>query len=283
MRTRSGAMVLAAVVTLSAVVAPLAAARLEVSGFRHADPRWESLIEIALADVPGATGVTAVTPDGTPLVLNAVSADTYAAWSGPFASFASFHVATVGDWQLTVQLAAGDAVYNFTVNDYRTPFTDADFPPAPTMIDPTDGAAAVSPTPTFQWNNGGPHTGPMESLFVSVASLVEPGVGELQNSFAPGLDLNDQSWTPSISLPAGLAQFLVQYETNLNEDANLADPIFNPVASTVPDPAIAWNETFGDLFSRDQITFTVVPEPAAATALLLAAGLLARRRRPAQG
>ena len=198
---------------------------------------------------------------------------------GPFASFAGFRSATVGNWTLTIQFAGGDAVYGFVVNDFRTPFTTDSFPPAPTMTSPTDGAINVAPTPTFQWDNGGTHTGAIESLFVSVQSQVNPAIGQFENSFGGCIGLNDETWTPSVVLPAGLASFFVQYETNENEGANVDDPIFDAQASTVPDPNIVWDGTSGDLFSRDLIDFTVVPEPA--TLALFAAGAIVffRRRR----
>jgi hypothetical protein len=66
--------------------------------------------------------------------------------------------------------------------------------------------------------------------------------------------------------------FLVQYETNENEEAIVDDPVFNAAASTMADPGISWEFTGGDLYARDLITFTVVPEPAGW--LLLIAGLL---------
>jgi len=124
----------------------------------------------------------------------------------------------------------------------------------------------------------------MESFFASVWSQTIPGVGVFDSS--GGLfTLDTTTWTPPIVLPNGLATFLVQYETNENEDANVGTPVFNPGLSNINDPRIDWTGSSGDLFSRDLIDFTVVPEPGTAAALafgglcLLAYAWRKRRRR----
>ena len=140
--------------------------------------------------------------------------------------FGSFLGSTAGDWQLTIHFGGGAAVYNFPVSGFGSPTADP-FLPVPTMISPTDGATAVSHTPVFSWANGGTHTGPLESLFVNVSSLVNPAIGQFTNSFG-GIGLNDMTWTPLVVLPAGAApgaaSFLVQYETNQNEDSRVGVP-----------------------------------------------------------
>jgi hypothetical protein len=260
--------------TLLLVVPAAGGADLYVDAFKHSDPAYEMNVQVFLTGVAGVTGVQALAPDATAIPLPLVGTEHYAARRGPFGTFGGFHAATVGNWRLTVSFAGGDAVYDFTVNEYRSPFTADSFPPAPTMIDPTDGATGVDPTPTFQWDNGGTHDGPMESLFVSVQSQVNPMIGEMANP-----PLTAETWTPSVVLPAGLASFLVQYETNEHEDANVTDPVFNTGDSTVADPGITWDWSGGDLFSRDLIEFTVIPEPATAALLAVGALALVRRRR----
>ena len=259
---------------------PVQAARVTVDAFKHSEPFFESNVQVDLAGEPGVTGVRAVRADGVPTVLDMVGPDLFGAWQGPFGTFAALHNATVGDWRLIVELGAGnEAVYDMAVNDFRTPFTSSSFPPAPTVLTPPDGGLA-GPAPTFVWDSGGAHTGALENLFVSVLSQVDPTVGVFENSAGPGLSLDAETWTPAIVLPEGPASFLVQYETNENEDANVDDPVFNAALSGPPDPGIVWTDSSGDLFSRDLIEFTVVgdiPEPASVVLFLL--GNLAVYRR----
>jgi hypothetical protein len=254
------------------------AASLSVNGFKYSDPAFETGIEVDLADVPGVTGVDAVSAGGANLSLSPYTTDQYAATFGPYADFASFLGATAGDWNLAIHFgASGSAVYDFPVSGFGSPAADP-FPPVPTMISPTDGATGVSQTPSFNWDNGGTHTGPMESLFVNVYSLVNPAIGQFAGS-SGSIDLNDETWTPSVVLPAGEASFLVQYETNQDEDARVGVPVFNDPSSTVSNPNIAWDIHSGDLFSRDVITFTVIPEPATLSLVALGGLAVIRRRR----
>jgi hypothetical protein len=270
------AMIVLAGATLAAAQ-PATAAQLFLDMFKYSDPAFESSLQVNLTGVPGVTGVTAHAADGSPLTLSAYAPGQYVAPLGPFTLFTQAHAASIGNWSLAVEFTGGGvAAYNFTVNDFRTPFTATSFPPAPTVLSPAHDATGVAASPTFTWDNGGTHTGSLESLFVSVWSQAVPGVGIFENSFGGSLGLNDTAWTPSIVLPAGLASFLVQYETNANEDANVADPVFNAAASTVADPGLGWTSS-GDLFSSDLINFTVAPEPA--TLALLALGGLALLRR----
>lgn len=269
---------------LAALVAgtSAAAAELSVAAFKYSDPAFQANVEVDLAGVAGVTGVEAVMADSTVLSLDQFAADRFGKFSGQYASFAAFQAAVVGDWRLRIAFGgSGTAVYQFVVNDFRSPFTTDSFPPAPTLLSPTDGAVGTSSTPTFLWDNGGTHGGPLESLFVSVASEANPSIFEFQNSFGPSLDLNATSWTPSIALPPGAASFLVQYETNQGEDASVDDPVFSAALSTINDPNIAWTRSAGDLYSRDLIRFTVAPEPSSA-ALFCICGwgwLLGCRRR----
>jgi hypothetical protein len=268
MRTRW----LASLLFVFTVTCPWAqAADLSVSGLKLSDPQFLTLIEVS--DVAGVMGARARAADGTNITLTPAGPDQFALFLDPFSTFSEFRAATTGNWRLTLEFVGGAAMYDFVVNDFHTPFTEADFPPAPTMLSPTDGAAGVSSTPTFLWNPGGPHTGPLESLFVSVSSLVDPTAFAVEGSFGgSGLTLASSSWTPPLMLPAGPATFLVQYETNGNEDAVVNVPVFNAAASTIADPGIVWESTSGDLFARDLITFTVVPE--SSTVLLLTSGLI---------
>lgn len=267
-----------------AVLAGVAAATAEASPagdvvvdmFKYSDPAFETTIQLNLSDVPGVVGVSATTAGGSPLALTPFAPNQYVAKVGPFASFDDARAATVGIWNLSLGFSGGTATYEFLVHDFRTVFTTASFPPAPTVLYPLDGATGVAQSPTFLWNNGGTHTGALESLFVSTQSVAVPGVGIFENSFGGPIGLNDTSWTPSIVLPPGAATFLVQYETNENEDANVDNPIL--LGGTVPDPGIAWSSS-GDLFSRDLVGFTVTPEPATLTLLALGGLLLSRRRR----
>jgi hypothetical protein len=232
------------------------AAWLTVDAFKYSDPAFETSIQVNVAGVAGVTGVDAVSAGGTALSLSLLNVDHYGATFGPFGNFASFFGATAGAWKIRIHFgASGSVIYDFPVSGFGTPGVDP-FPPVPTMISPTDGATGVNPTPTFSWNNGGTHGGALESLFVNVYSLVNPAVGQFENSFG-AIGLNDMAWTPSVVLPPGAAMFLVQYETNENEDARVGLPVFNPVTSTRSDPLIAWEFHSGDLFSRDLITFTV--------------------------
>jgi len=281
MRTLNACSLYALLLAGLALPSQTGAAWMYVDAFKHSEPFFETGFEVNLADVPGVTGAWAVAADSTVVPLDPAGAGQYAAWLGPFATFTDFHDATVGNWRLTVEFGGGnEAVYDFIVNEYRPTFTADSFPPAPTMLSPLDGATGVDPTPTFTWDNGGTHDGPMESLFVFVWSEVNPAVLEFASSTSGPITLASESWTPSIVLPAGAASFLVQYETNENEDANVGDPVFNAGLSTVADPGINWLTTSGDLFSRDLIGFTVVPEPASALVFLAALSLsLARRRR----
>jgi hypothetical protein len=275
--------VLCTVFVVMAGVSDVHGAELFVDAFRYSDPAWETGIEVDLSGVPGVTGVKATSPGGTGVTLDPFGPSQFASQLGPFGSFSDFHTATVGNWQMVLEFGAGnDAVYHFVVNDYRNPFTDGSFPPAPTMVSPLDGVVGVDPTPTFQWNNGGAHTGPIESLFVSVWNEADPGIGEMDSSGGGGLNLSDTSWTPSVVLPGGPAWFLVQYETNENEDNNVGTPVFNRGTSTVADPSISWDWSGGDLFSKDLVQFTVVPEPSTLSLTLLglpAAWRWRRRRR----
>ena len=252
----------------------LEASWLYINAFQYSDPLYDTNVFLDLSDVAGVTGARATRADGTPIILGPeFTPQTFGAWAGPFASFSDMHTATVGTWQLAIEFGAGnEAVYDVVVNEYRTPFTAASFPPAPTLISPFGGAIGVAPTPTFTWDNGGLHTGAMESLFVSVWSEVNPAIGAMDSSGGGGLGLNDQTWTPPGVLPGGPASFLVQYELNENEDAVVETPQFNGTLSTVADPGITWDWSGGDLYSRDLIEFTVVPEPA--TMALLAAGVV---------
>jgi len=262
-----------------ALVSQAGGASVSVSAFKHSEPAFETHVEVDLAGVTGVTGVTALRPDATPVVLNEYAADQFGSLVGPFGSFAAFHGATVGDWRLTVEFGSGnDAVYDMKVNDFRTPFVSTSFPPAPTVSAPVDGATGVATSPTFVWDNGGSHTGAMESLFVSVWNVANPAIGVFEGSSGGPITLNAETWSPAIVLPAGAAEFLVQYETNENEGANVDDPVFNAGLSTVGDPGIVWDSSSGDLFSRDVIGFQVVPEPG--TLLLIALGVPALAARP---
>jgi len=257
-----------------------AGASLHVDAFKYSDPAYETGVEVDLAGIAGVTGVQAVSAVGTPVSLAPLGPDLYAGKLGTFGTFGDFETETVGNWQLVISLAGGSAVYDFAVNAFAAPFEDGSFPPAPTMIYPTEGQAGMPQTPTFLWDNGGLHDGPMESLFVSVQNIANPAIGAFDNSWG-GISLNDESWLSPIALPAGEATFLVQYEMNLNEDQNVDDPIYNQALSGIADPGIVWDESSGDLFSRDLVQFTVVPEPA--TICLLALGglaMLRNRRRP---
>ena len=253
------------------------AATVSVNGFKYSDPLFETGIEVDLSGVSGVTGVDAVSASGETMSLSPCAADRYAATFGPYADFGSFLGATSGNWQLTIRFGSEAAVYDFTTGGFGGPTAES-FPPVPTVIDPMDGATGVSPTPTFNWDNGGTHTGLMESLFVSVQSLVNPASGQFASS-SGGIGLNDETWTPSLVLPAGDASFLVQYETNQNEDDRVSDPVFNNISSTMSDPGIRWDSHSGDLFSRDLITFTVVPEPGTLGLLTLGGLAMIRRRR----
>lgn len=255
-----------------------------VDAFKHSEPFFETGIQVELPGVAGVTGVRAVRADGTPLALEAFSPEAFGARLGPFGSFGAFHSATVGNWQLIVELgAAGEAVYDMAVNDFRTPFTTDSFLPTPTVLSPPDGATGVSPTPTFVWDNGGPHTGALENLFVSVASEADPAVGVFESSTGGPITLDAETWTPPIVLPEGPASFLVQYETNENEDPNVDDPIFNAAASTAPDPGITWSGSSGDLHSRDLIEFNAVPEPTTLALFLLGHWAVYARLRSRRG
>jgi hypothetical protein len=255
------------ITTLAVLVAGASAgaAELSVSAFKFSDPAFQTNVEVDLTGVAGVTGVEAVMADSTVLTLDQFAADRFGKFSGQYASFAAFQAAFVGDWRLRIAFGgSGTAVYQFNVNDFGAPFTTASFPPAPTLLSPTDGAVGVSATPTFLWDNGGTHAGPLESLFVSVASETNPSILEFESSFGPSLDLNATSWTPSIALPPGAASFLVQYETNQGEDAHVEDPVFSSALSTINDPSLDWTRSAGDLYSRDMIRFAVVPEPRSA-------------------
>jgi len=241
-------------------------AELVVDALKYSDPVYETSILVDLGAAPGVTGVSAKTADGTMVALNMEGPGNYQAKLGPFAAFAAFHAATVGNWQLLIDYSGTAAVYDFTINEFRTPFDENSWPGVPTMIDPLDGAFGVPATPTFQWNNGGAHAVP-ESLLTYVQSDVTPAIFQAANPA-----LTTTSWTPAIVLPPGAASFLVQYESNLNEDDHVTDPVYDINTSTAPDPGIVWDTSNGDLLSRDLIRFTVVPEPA--TMFLLAAGFV---------
>ncbi len=252
------ARVLAALALMFTVCSELPAATLTVNGFKYSDPLFETRIEVNLAGVVGVTGVEAVSAGGVAQALSPSFIDQYDAVFGPYPDFVSFLGAIAGNWKLAIHFgASGSAVYYFAVSGFGSPAGDP-FPPAPTLISPTDGAIGVSLTPSFKWNTGGTHSGVLESLFVNVSSLVNPTIGEFTNSFG-GIALNSDMWTPSVVLPGGAASFLVQYETNENEDARVAIPVFNGPSSTRGDPHISWDDHSGDLFSRDLITFFVVP------------------------
>jgi hypothetical protein len=260
------------------------AGQIYVDAFKFSDPAYQTAVQVDLAELGGITAVGALTANGTALTLDAFGSGQYGAWTGLWSNFSDFHSATVGNWRLTVTLGgAGQAVYDFVVNDFRSPFTADSFPPAPTVTYPPDGGGGIPQTPTFQWNNGGPHTGPLESLFVRTDSTVNPAVFEFASSSAGPLTLNSVSWTPSVVLPAGAATFLVQYETNQDEDANVDDPVFNPSLSTAADPNVNWVGSSGDLFSRDLVGFTVLPEPATLGLLVLGGLALCLRRREPGG
>ena len=247
------------------------AAGVEVNAFKYSDPSFESNVQVDLSGVPGVVGASVKTAGGTVQALSSYAPDHYGAWQGPWTSFAEFHTAAIGDWQLVIDLTGGDkAVYDFSVNEFGDPFTSDSFPPAPTMTSPSNGQSGVSPTPTFQWDNGGTHTGALESLYVFVASQANPAISQFESSSGGSLTLASESWTPTVVLPPGAAYYLVQYETNQDEDAKVTTPVFNISASTVADPNIPWDLSYGDLFSRDDIEFTVAPEPA--TLALLALG-----------
>ena len=272
--------ILCAVFVVMAGMSEVQAAWLSVNAFKYSDLSYETTVQVDLPDVAGVTDARAAGADGTAITLSPFGLQQFEARLGPFASFTGFHDATVGDWRLIVEFGSGnDAAYDFTVNDYRSPFTDSSFPPAPTVLSPLDGATDVEPTPTFLWNNGGAHTGTLESLFVSVRSDVNPAIGEFEGSTGGPISLNAETWTPSVVLPAGPASFLVQYETNESEDAHVSSPLFNPAFSTIADPGITWDQSAGDLFSRDLIGFTVVPEPSTLGLFLLCLPALWRRRR----
>src|SRR5262245_30489889 len=177
------------------------AADLQVNGFKLSDPQFLTNIEVFLSDVPGVTGAQARTAGGTDITLTPSAPGQFFLFLPPFATFTDFHAATVGNWKLTVQFAAGAAIYDFPVNDFRMPFTEAAFTPAPTLLGPTDGATGVSPTPTFLWDPGGPHTGMIESLFVRADSLADPAVFAQAGSFGGGVTLASTSWTPPVVLP----------------------------------------------------------------------------------
>jgi len=252
---------------------------LSVNFFKHADSTFEADIDLGLGSLAGVTGVGAHAADGSAVALTPYGSNQFAAWLGAFASFDQAHAAGVGLWTLDLHLSGGGvASYEFVVHDFRPTFDSASFPPAPMLTAPLGGATGVSPTPTFTWDNGGAHTGQLESLFVNVWSESIPGIGAIDGSGGT-LSLNATTWTPPVVLPAGAAKFLVQYETNENEDANVDNPIFRVAESTVADPMGGWTSA-GDLFSRDQISFTVAPEPATLSMLVLGGlALLARRRR----
>jgi len=265
-----------ALVAGTAAAGPLPTGNVTVDMFKYSDPAFETAIQVNLSGVPGVTGVSATTAGGSSLPLTPYAPNQYAATVGPFASFDDARAATVGIWNLSLGFSGGAADYEFLVHDFRTVFTAASFPPAPTVLYPLDGATGVAQSPTFLWNNGGTHTGALESLFVAAQSVSVPGVGIFESSSSGPIGLNDTSWTPSIVLPPGAATFLVQYETNENEDANVDNPILTGGAA--PDPGIAWSSS-GDLFSRDLVGFKVTPEPATLALLALGGLLLSRRRR----
>ncbi|HOI53625.1 MAG TPA: hypothetical protein PLP01_00070 [Phycisphaerae bacterium] len=256
------------------------AATVTVDCFQYSDPAYTANIQVDVSDAAGVTGARAVTAGGTAMTLDDLGGQQFGAWLPSVGAFASLHGAVVGSWELILEFGAGhEAAYQMTVNEYRMPFTEASFPAAPTLISPIDGATNVSPSPTFTWDNGGLHGGPLESLFVHVQSIASPGIGIFEGSVGGPIALNDEVWTPAIVLPPGQATFLVQYETNQNEDANVDTPVFLPLHSTLGDPGIVWSGSSGDLYSRDVIHFTVVPEPGCAAMVLLGAAMLARFRR----
>jgi hypothetical protein len=267
-------------VAVLTVAAAAQAATVTVDCFQYSDPAYTANIQVDVSEVVGVTGVRAATAGGGSVVLEDIGGGQYGVWLPTFGSFAALHTAVVGSWELVLEFGPGsDAAYTMMVNEYRNPFTAGSFPAAPTILSPADGATGVSAWPNFTWDNGGTHNGPMESLFVNVQSLAVPGVGIFESSFGGPIALGDQSWTPAIVLPPGEATFLVQYETNEHEAANVDLPVFYAMGSTVADPGVVWTDASGDLYSRDVVNFTVVPEPACGALLLAGAAWLARLRR----
>lgn len=267
------------ILALLLVAAHVQAASLSVSGFKYSDTKFETVVQVDLPMVAGVTGVDIVAGGGTPLALSVPfgATDQYVGTFGPFADLAPFLATTDGIWSVRLRFGAGEmAMYEVFVSGFGSPAADP-FLPVPTITSPLDGATGVSATPTFTWDNGGTHNGAMESLFVNTWSLTGP-VSQFDNS-SGGLGLNDQSWTPSVVLPAGQAQFLVQYETNQDEDGRVSPLFFNAGGSTMVDPLISWDSHWGELYSRDLVTFTVVPEPASLALLTLGAAAMLRRRR----
>ena len=154
------------------------------------------------------------------------------------------------------------STYNFNP-DYGS-LTQSSIPTL-TMTSFATGSTINAHQPVFSWTD----TGSFSSLSVQVANAA---LG-INDSYT--LPLNQTSWSAPFSLANGSWIF------NLRSNTTMVQLPLNATLTGGPDVGLPSTIGFQD-FAIQHLTFTVVPEPAAAVALLLPLARLGRRRQPAR-
>ena len=175
-----------------------------------------------------------------------------------------------GDWELKVATAGGDAVYSFTINTV----TAGMFAPMPVITSPADGAINVPWDQTFTWTWSG-NTANVDGLFVEVEPVGGGAEWDGDESDGGGMAITDLSWQADMGPNTGQAWFCVGYD--------IYDPMDGTgVLSAITHdsgPDFGWDEADVLVTSDDEISMTVVPEPASVALLMLGLPLLASVRR----